>query len=327
MESSNKEHFATASGSLLLVLVGLLAIACLASACALEPGAIEPPPSAGIDITLTPIREFGGGTMAPLTKNGARQQLGYAAAVAASGGSVFVVDSTVPGLVRIDAARNDVLLMQRLEDAGTSGLYVTTDLIVYVVDRANRAVLELSESGWERRVFADTLLIPAPVDVTKMNWGATVLIADELTQRLATFDSMAGHTGMLTPTLSPVTVAASINAIAATNQFVFVLDSASREVTQLDFYGRPVGTYGEDALLAPVAMAVDECQRVFVADGHPDGLFVSSPDSYGISSRAAVPGEIAPAVTDLWIDGSELYVAAGTFGVHVLAIDPPCLGL
>lgn len=326
MGSCNNENSVTASGSLLLDLVALFVAACLVSACALEPGAIEPPPTADIDVTLTPTREFGGGTSAPLTENGKRRQLGYAAAVAASSGSVFVVDSTVPGLVRIDAARNDVQIMQKLADAGTSGLYVTTDLIVYVVDRANRAVLELSESGSERRVFADTLLIPAPVDVTEMNWGATVLIADELTQRLATFDSMASHTGMLNPTLSPVTVAAAINAIASTDQYVFVLDSASREVTQLDLYGRPVGTYGEDALLAPVAMAVDECQRIFVADGHPDGLFVSSPDSYGMSSRAAVPAEIALAVTDLWIDGSELYVAAGPFGVHVLSIDPPCMG-
>ena len=36
--------------------------------------------------------------------------------------------------------------------------------------------------------------------------------------------------------------------------------------------------------------------------------------------------EISSAVTDLWIDGNQLYVGAGPFGVHVLNIDPPCLG-
>ena len=104
------------------------------------------------------------------------------------------------------------------------------------------------------------------------------------------------------------------------------MDTASREVTQLDIQGRLVATYGEDDLLAPVAIAADECGRVFVADGHADGLLVSSYEYLGTSFRAALPGEIAAAVTDLWIDGNELYVAAGPFGVHVLAIQPACLG-
>ena len=141
------------------------------------------------------------------------------------------------------------------------------------------------------------------------------------------FDSLTSPTGVFTSTLSPVTVAASITAIAATDDSVFILDAASREVTQLDLYGRVVGTYGEDSLLAPVAMTVDKCRRVFVADGHPDGLLVTSPDSLGDSSRAAIPQEITPAVTDLWIDGNQLYVAAGAFGVYVLAIEPACMGL
>jgi hypothetical protein len=152
-----------------------------------------------------------------------------------------------------------------------------------------------------------------------------VLIADELSQRLAMFDAMSNPTGLFITTLSPVAVAASIAAIAATVDSVFVLDAASREVTQLDLNGRPVMTYGEDALLAPVALAVDECRRVFVADGHPGGLFVSSPEFYGSNSRALLPIEITPAVTDLWIDGNTMYVAAGNLGVYVMAVDPPCM--
>jgi len=321
--SHDTRHLDSPGVPYLAILVGSFA-SCFLSACALDAGIGEPPPSADIDVTLTPVREFGGGAGALMTPDGERQQLGYAAAVAASSGFVFVVDSASSSLVRLDFARGQSQPLKYLEDATTAGMYVTTDLIVYVVDRTNRSVLELSESGWQRRVFSDTRLIPAPVDVTETNWGSTVLIADELTQRLVTFDSMSNPTGMLASTLSPVTVAASIVAIAATDSAVFVLDAASREVTQLDLYGRLVATYGEDALLVPVAMAVDECQRVFVADGHSDGLFVSSPESYGASSRAALPQEIAMAVTDLWIDSNELFVAAGTFGVQVLSIDPAC---
>ena len=326
MARDSDNYASIASGLSPVVLACLALCASCLGACALEPDEGALPPTAEIDVILTPVNEFGS-TTTLLSSSGEGEQLGYAAAVAAAGGYVFVVDSAASGLVQLDAVRGEIRLHHTLEDANTVGLYVTTDLIIYVVDRVNRSVLELSETGWERRTYEDDKLIPAPVDVTQTNWGATVLVADELTQRMAMFDSLSNPTGLFTTTLSPVAIAASINAIAATDDFVFVLDAASREVTQLDLYGRVVGTYGEDSLLAPAALAVDECRRMFVADGHPDGIFVSSPDSLGMSARAALPSEMTMAVTDLWIDGSFLYIAAGTFGVHVMAIEPACMTL
>lgn len=309
-----------ASGRNLLVILAVH----LLSGCAAEQGVVSPPMDAGIDVTLTPVNSFGiAGS--PATYPGGRQ-LGYASAVAAVGGSIYVVDSVASGLLSIDEASGETRLIRELRDPNTSGLYVSPDKIIQVVDRYNRAVIEVDQSGWERRRFFDNRLIPAPLDVTQTNWGSTVLIADELSQRMAMFDSMSNATGLFTNTFSPVAVAASIKAIAATTNFVFVLDSASREVTQLDLEGRPVGTHGEDALLAPVALAVDDCQRIYVADGHPDGLFVTSPEFYGSNSRAALPPEIALVVTDLWVDSNMLYVAAGNLGVYIMAIDPPCLG-
>lgn len=298
----------------------------LLGACALDAGVGAEPMTAGIDVTLTTIDVYGsGGTSTAMPGTGGRQ-VGYAAAVAASGGFVYVVDVASSALVLLDPARSDLRVLRPLKDPNTNGLHVSIDQVIEVVDHYNRAVIELDQSGWERRRFMDSQLIPTPVDVTQTNWGSTVLIADGVSQRLAMFDAMSNPTGLFTTTLSPVAVAASITAIAATVDSVFVLDSASREVTQLDLNGRPVATYGEDALLAPVALAVDECNRLFVADGHPGGLFISSPEFYGTGARAALPPEITPAVTDLWIDGNTLYIAAGPLGVYVMAADPPCMG-
>lgn len=299
---------------------------CLLSACASEQGAVSVPMNAGIDVTLTTLSSFGAAGSPAMIPGENSIQLGYAAAIAATGNAIFVVDAAAPGLVRLDEASGGARLLYELRDTNTSGLHVSQDMIIQVVDRYNRAVIEIDQSGWERRRFSDSRLIPAPVDVTQTNWGSTVLIADELSQRLAMFDSMSNPTGLFTTTLSPVAVAASITAIAATENYVFILDRASREVIQLDLSGRPFGTHGEDALLAPVALAVDECQRIFVADGHSDGLFVTSPEFYGTNTRALLPPEVTPAVTDLWIERNMLYIAAGNLGIYVMAIDPPCLG-
>ena len=299
---------------------------CLLSACATEEGLVSLPVNAGIDVTLTPLSAFGASGSPAMIPGGNSTQLGYAAAVAATGNAIFVIDAAASGLVRLDEVSGEVRLLHELRDTNTSGLHVSRDMIIQVVDRYNRAVIEIDQSGWERRRFSDNRLIPAPVDVAQTNWGSTVLIADEVSQRLAMFDSMTNPTGLFTTTLSRVAVAASITAIAATEDYVFVLDGASREVIQLDLSGRPFGSHGEDALLAPVALAVDECQRIFVADGHSDGLFVTSPEFYGTNTRASLPPEVTPAITDLWIERNMLYIAAGNLGIYVMAIDPPCLG-
>jgi len=303
-----------------------LAVAAMLASCALDPGAYTPAEDVGIDVTLVPLNVIGGAGGVSTMPQGSGQQLGFAAAVAARAGQVYVVDSTAPGLVQVDVFSGGLRLLRPLRDAGTVGLYVTEDLIIYVVDRQSRAVLELDDNGWERQRYTDSTLVPAPVDVTVLNWGSTVLIADELSRRLVMFDRLSNPTGMTHSTLSPVVSAASIGAVAASNGSLFLLDPASREVTQLDLQGRAIATYGEDAFEAPVAIAADACGRVFVADGQPAGLFVSSYEYLGTHSRAALPPEIATAVTDLWIDGNELYVAAGPFGVYVMAIEPGCSG-
>jgi hypothetical protein len=312
-----------AEGRMAPAIMGLAAAACFA-ACAIDSGGYVPLDDPGIDITLVPISVIG--DAAGLNINGDLRQLGFASGVAARAGNVFVIDSMAGGLVQVDVFGGDVRLVRELADANTSGLYVTQDLIIYLVDRHSRSVVELSDTGWERQRYFDPRLIPAPVDVSQINWGSTVVIADELSKRLMLFDSLSNPTGLMNSALSPVMSAASIAAIAASNGSVFVLDTASREVVQLDLQGRPVATFGEDALLAPVAIAADPCGRVFVADGHAGGLFVSSYEYQGTNTRAALPVEIVAAVTDLWIDGSELYVAAGPFGVYVMSMQPACTG-
>lgn len=305
-------------------IVFLAAVACF-SACAIDSGDYVPGEGPGINVTLIPVSVIGGPGIASFDTNGRAPQLGFASAVAARAGQVFIVDSVAQGLVRTDVFSSEARLIRELADPYTSGLYVTQDLIVYVVDRHARSVIEISDMGGERRRYTDPRLIPVPVDVTEINWGSTVVIADELSKRLVLFDSLSNPTGMMNSTLSPVISATSIVAIAGSNGSVFVLDTVSREASQLDLQGRSIATYGEDALLVPVAMAADACGRVFIADGHSDGLFVSSYEFQGTNTRAALPVEIAEAVTDLWIDGSELYVAAGPLGVYVMAIEPACM--
>jgi hypothetical protein len=281
---------------------------------------------AGIEVILTEVGQYGSSLSSIGAGLSDEHRLGFAGAVAEGGGYIFVVDPSLRALVRVDPEQGTLRILHRLQDPNTAGLYVADDLSVFVVDRSNRAVIQLDSSGSSIRRYHDRRHMPEPIDVTKSNWGSTVLIADDLTQRLVTFDGISNLTGAMSASLTPVEVSVSIRAITATNEFVFVLDDSSREVTQLDLRGRIIDTYGADALGIPAAFAVDDCHRIFVADSHMDGLYVTSTDSFGDGFRAALPENIAQSVTDLWIGGNRLYVAAGAMGIYVFDIFPACFG-
>jgi len=276
------------------------------------------------DVRLTLIATIGSQTFGPMFGGGGRYQLGYASAVAARGGNVFIVDTAARGVVRFDPAMTRAEFLYPLADPNTRGLHVTRDLVVYVIDRAERAIVELSSSGTPRRRYSEPGLLPAPVDLTLTNWDSTLVVADELTGQLVVFDSMAGPSGVLGANIAGPRLASSLQAISGGQHGVYVLDPGLQEVAQFDLAGRPLGSYGEDHLLAPAALAVDECGRVFVADGHRDGLFVGLGGVFGRGMRAAVDPVVSAAVTDLWIDGDELYIAAGAAGVLVYLIEPGC---
>ena len=236
MSSLRKSNQSSSSVRKAPAIAVLTAVGCLA-ACAIDSGDFSPGEDPGIDVTLVPVSAIGGAGAASLGSNGAMQQLGFAAAVAARAGRVYVVDSMAGGLVQTDVFGSEIRLIRELRDGNTAGLYVTSDLIIFVVDRQSRVVLEISDTGWERRRYADSRLIPVPVDVTQINWGSTIVIADELSKRLVLFDNLSNPTGMMNSTLSPVMSVASIGAVAANNGSVFVLDRDSREATQLDLQG------------------------------------------------------------------------------------------
>jgi len=276
------------------------------------------------DVRLTLIATIGSQTFGPMFGGGGRYQLGYAAAVAARSGNVFIVDTAARGVVRFDPAMTRAELLYPLADPNTRGLHVTRDLVVYVIDRADRAIVELSDTGTPRRRYTEPGLLPAPVDLTLTNWDSTLVVADELTGQLVVFDSMAGPSGVLGANIAGPRLASSLQAISGGQHGIYVLDPGLQEVNQFDLAGRPLGSYGEDHLLAPAALAVDDCGRVFVADGHRDGLFVGLGGVFGRGMRATIDPVVGAAVTDLWIDGDELYVAAGAAGVLVYLVEPGC---
>ena len=116
-----------------MAVVFTLVATCLLNACALEPGNEAASYTAGIDITLTPLDVFGTGGTSTTQPGAGGAQLGYAAAVAASGGFVYVVDAVSSALVQLDPARAELRVLYPLRDPNTSGLHVSMDQVIDIL--------------------------------------------------------------------------------------------------------------------------------------------------------------------------------------------------
>jgi DNA-binding beta-propeller fold protein YncE len=307
--------------------IAAIVLAISMSACVgIEPGGYERSAElpAG-ETTLTLVQEIGAGTM--LARRGTVDSvytIGYASAVAARGNDVFVVDQSSGKLVRIDLAMGEVRELIMLDDPNTHGVFVTRDLLIYVVDKANRVVRQLDETGRTLRFFAEPDVMHAPVDVALTDWDNAIVVADALNGNLIMFDLLGGAFDTMGADQQRISLASTMHAIAATTKSVYLLDTGLEEVTRVGLGGNPLGIYGEDELSRPSALAVDRCGRLFVADQSGQGIFVSPSDMILPGSRVPGIGTGYERVTDLWLDEDFLYVAAGAEGIRIFRIEPPC---
>jgi len=285
------------------------------------------------DTTLTLVQEIGSGVTLRMRGSdfgiaAARTYaLGYAAAVAARGNYVYVVDQFSAELVQINLALGEARVLTTLPDPTTHGVYVTQDLIVYVVDKSARAVRQLNDAGQTTRLFTNPALIPAPVDVAETDWGDAIVVADALHNQLVMFNTLVGAFEVIGANASRLSLAQVVQAIAATRNSVYILDPQLGEVIRFDLHGNPIGSYGEDELQMPTALAVDRCGRLFVADQSGQGILVSLSDMMRPAARAQHNAIILDQITDLWVDEGFLYVAAGAQGIKIFRIEPSCPAL
>jgi len=281
-------------------------------------------------VTLTFVQRIDSGTVLHTQDFGfgsptsSSHILGYAAAVAANGNDVFVVDQVSGNVLRINVPTGETRVLANLVDATTHGLFVSQDRSIFVVDKFERAVRQLDDTGRTTRLFVDDILIPTPVDVTETNWG-DIVIADELNSRLVLFKPLASVFDVIGSSMRRLSVAQTLHSVSAVGNSVLVLDSAAGEVMRFNLNGNQVGNYGEDDLVIPTAFAVDQCGRMFVADGSGLGLHVSVPDMMVPPARTEQNTPVPDSITDMWVDGSFLYIAAGSLGIVIYLIEPPCV--
>lgn len=285
-------------------------------------------------VVLTRVLEAGGLSATPVmpampglpgTGMPPRVELRSAMAISAHGADAVVFDQASRRLLWLDLGSGGAqLLSDRLPQVG--GLYLSMDRTVYVTDLAGRRVLRLDGWGNVLESFgASGDPAFAPVDVV-MGEGPGSIGAVDLLHGYLVFFTQAGSIARVVEI--PVSVAMTLprpGLFAAAGGVHYLLDTEQRELVLFDGQGMLLYTVELEQARRPVAVAVDECRRAFVADAAQAKMFVVSPDGY--VEEAALHGRQAydfQDVSDIWIDGNALYLANGMVGVSGWRIEPVC---
>ena len=247
---------------------------------------------------------------------------GFVSAVAASANDVYLIDEGARQLVQIDLATMTGKTLADLQSPSVPGLFADIDGKVYAVDRANNRLLVYDNYLSEVRFLPLGTFLGNPYDVAIGDQGQWLFVLDSLEGHIATLDVFGGVTQIMRPELPSSMSFVAPRALAVVGASLLVLDAGADQVIEFNRYGEAVGVYAADDLGNPRALAADACGRFYVADDQ--GLYLGFADMSLPGRRLTVPELSGRNISDLWSDGTFLFVATRDDGVHMLLADPAC---
>ncbi|MFL6565506.1 MAG: NHL repeat-containing protein [Burkholderiales bacterium] len=275
--------------------------------------------------SLTPGPVIRGGLLGDATRVGVAgpfTALRGPVAVAAMGPDVYVADTGLGLLLRVDQVAN------RLTPFGPRGVQPGTRLAadvdgsLYVLDPASRRLQRFARDGRLLQSFPTDPTIASLRDLALDHTRGRILGVDALNRQLVAFRPLGASSELLPLYGEPRNQLASFDALTAAPEALYALDGRCRCIARLAFDGRVLGTFGQERLVRPERIAADRFGRLFVADGGDraikafrDGVLEETVPYAGLGLLEA---------TDLAYADGWLYVAdAPGSQVRMLRVQPP----
>lgn len=249
-------------------------------------------------------------------------------AVAALADTLYIADAGLHAILRFDRGTQTASQLASVPELSMrAGLYVDRAYTTYLAEPDMAAVSVFDIDGNPLQMLRNDMELPQPVAVVTSTGGDEIFVGDELAAHILVFN----RNGTLTRTIGTGTGAdlrfQSVTALASGPDQLYVADRSGHQVHAL----APDGTYryafGRDELKAPGALALDDHNRIYVADTgdstikvYRGGLLeavVGAPnDPLGVGFQV---------IASLWQSDGLLYVAdSGRGSVDILKVVPPC---
>jgi len=241
---------------------------------------------------------------------------------------LYIVDATLKIVFQYDLTTK---LFRPIREVAThfvgdpGSIYVAKDHSFYIVDTLGKQVLHFAEDGNLLNRFQDLANLSRPMDVVVDELTGNVFVADGSFSHVVVFNSFGRTTRALGRRGSGPGRFRAITALAVGSDGLYIFDRLETPPVQvLTWDGTFRYSFGEDALIYPIAAAVDRDQRVYVSDQSDDTLriFQDGKLLMTFGGAGSAPGRFRTA-SGLWVNGDRLYVADSlNRRVQILRINP-----
>lgn len=246
-------------------------------------------------------------------------------AVAARGNDIFVADIGQRSIFHIDRAQRSISKFASLDGGLSTDLFFAVDFSLYVIDQRQRQVIQYARDGRVVAKYENSIDLSSPVAVVESEEMNRVLIADGLAGKIAMFNRLGSMFGIIGQNINIQHPAGNITDMVTENGFIYLLDKVAREVSVIDTEGRPLYSVGASILKQPVAIALDYCRRIFVADQFDNSIQVFNDDEHLTTFENMRGRYRIEQLSDIWIADELLYVADGVSGsIKILRIEGEC---
>src|SRR5262245_13106550 len=244
----------------LVLVLAVLLVGCQSAAPSREPAGYS---------ALVSGQVIRGGFLADQARPGATgqfTQLRGPLAVAAMGPDVFIADSGLGMLLRVDPVANRLTPLGKLALAPGTRLAADIDGSLYVLDPLARRVERRARDGRALQVFVSDPTIASLRDLALDHVRGRLLAVDALNRQLVAFRPLGTSSELLPLYGEPRYQITSLDAIAVAPDALYAIDGRCPCLARLDFDGRVLETFGHERVRKPERLAADRHGRLFVAD-------------------------------------------------------------
>lgn len=248
-------------------------------------------------------------------------------AVGGTEGLLYIVDAGANIVFKYDLAIKEIVPIKDIavHFKGRMGnIYVAKDRSFYIVDSIGRQVLHFSDLGILKNKFQDFANLSRPVDVLVDEENGDVLVADGSFSHIVVFNELGNTVRAIGKRGAGPGRFRAITSMTRGADGLFLLDRLEIPAQVITPDGEYQYSFGENDLIFPTAIAVDQDQRVFISDRSDNSIRVYQNGQLlmKFGGGGSAPGRFR-IITGLWVNGNMLYVADSlNERVQVLRINP-----
>lgn len=274
--------------------------------------------SGSLSVRTTRSDEFDSGVL----------QMGSPADVAALSNNLFLLDIGTRHVLFFDRGTQMVRRRLAIPDLGLRArIHVDRSLSLYVANPPTADVMQFDLDGRLMQRFANSAVLSDPIGISVSDADGRVFVADGLSARVVVFNALGAVEQVLGAEPASEFQPLSVRDVVTAPDQIYVSDEVARQIHYLSSSGRYRYSFGEDSLLAPGPIALDDANRVYAAD-HGDGTIkiYRGGELLSVFGGANNVDRVRfGKISGMWFSEGLLYVAdPETVSIKILRAAEPC---